>query len=211
MTSTKYIDLCPLARTDLPAILGIRNDHRIEGDYQPTAPRPITMRMLEAHDEAGLCALSSGGEDDIEFGIRDPNDPSGALLGIAGLYDVDPWAGIAEVGVTLGYEAARGRGLGIDAYVALAMYAFDGLGLRKLVGHVKGSNEAARGTCARLGLVEEGVLREHRWLRGAWEDLHCYAFFARQWTPDYVDWRDRELDLPTSGEIRIRRTTRTAS
>jgi CMP-N-acetylneuraminic acid synthetase/RimJ/RimL family protein N-acetyltransferase len=77
----------------------------------------------------------------------------------------------AEVSLTVVPEQ-RGRGLGTATLEALAEEAFGGLGLRRLVARIKGTNPASRAAFERAGfaLVEDGavltLVRERRPSRG---------------------------------------------
>jgi RimJ/RimL family protein N-acetyltransferase len=189
MLTLNLVTLRPFHAGDLDFVVSARNDLSIEAASQPTEPRPISRAVFKARLEAGLPAVSSGGADDLEFVITRADDPAGAPLGIAGLYNVDRFNGLAEIGATIAAASARRNGIGIDTYLALARYGFTTLGLNKVYGFVKAGNEAGRGTCVRIGLSEEGVLREHRWIEGERVDLHVYGLLAREWDARLVDWR----------------------
>lgn len=189
MLTLNAVTLRPFTEEDIDFLVRARTDLSIEAASQPTEPRPVTAALFRGRLATGVAAVSSGGNDDVEFIVTRAADPTGAALGIAGLYGVDRFNGTAEVGASIVEPSARGEGLGIDAYVALMHYGFRTLGLHKLFGYVKGNNAAARGTLRRIGLNEEGILREHRWIDGERVDLHMYGLLARDLRPELADWR----------------------
>jgi RimJ/RimL family protein N-acetyltransferase len=82
---------------------------------------------------------------------------SGALLGSMGL-KLDLPAGEAEIGYWTVPEA-RGRGVATRAGRALAGWALDGLGIRRLVWRAVLGNHASRLAALRIGVQIEGVQR----------------------------------------------------
>jgi RimJ/RimL family protein N-acetyltransferase len=83
---------------------------------------------------------------------------SGHLLGSMGL-KLDPPVGEAEIGYWT-VPAARGRGVATRAGRALAQWALDGLGVRRLVWRAVVGNHASRLAALRIGVQMEGVQRE---------------------------------------------------
>ncbi len=178
-----------LSVNDLDRLAEHCGDLAITAAAQPDPPFPIVLPAVRARLESGHAAPLTGGQHDHEFAITLADDPSAAMLGIAGLYDVDRFNSIAEIGVTITDPASRGLGVGIDTYVLLARFAFRGQRLNKVYAQVKGSNTVALATCERLGIRRHGVLPEHRWIDGAPDDLHIFGLLAREWSDDLIRWR----------------------
>lgn len=82
---------------------------------------------------------------------------TGMLLGSMGLR-LDLLAGEAEIGYWT-VPAARGRGIATRAGRALARWALDGLGIRRLVWRATIGNHASRLAALRIGVQIEGVQR----------------------------------------------------
>ncbi len=83
---------------------------------------------------------------------------SGALLGAMGLVTT-PADGCAEVGYWVAAEA-RGRGVATRALRLLCRWAFDALGLRRLVWQAYVGNDASRRTAEAVGFQLEGTRRQ---------------------------------------------------
>jgi RimJ/RimL family protein N-acetyltransferase len=190
MLELNGVRLRAFEQRDLPRIVEIHNDLDLELVTQPTCPTPRGVAEFRARLEAAHPAVSCGDPRAVEFAVARASDPDARLIGIAGLHEIDEHNGHAEIGVTIADPEARGHGLGIDAYVLLAMYAMQVRPLNKVYGHVKGSNAQALGTMRRLGLTEEAVFREHRYLRGTRESLHVFSLLKTEWTDRLLTWRE---------------------
>jgi ribosomal-protein-serine acetyltransferase len=120
------------------------------------------------------CAASEGKEQ--PFGIY----VEGVLAGNVGLTLRD--AGEGE----LGYWIAgpfEGRGLVTRACRAVLGYAFDELGLRRMQLCAAAENERSRAVAGRLGMTQEGVLRQAERIRDdRILDQVVYSLLADEWT-----------------------------
>jgi RimJ/RimL family protein N-acetyltransferase len=88
--------------------------------------------------------------------------PELGVVGLANLLDLDWKNRHAFHGMMLGSQAARGKGIGLDAVMALMRYAFDELGLNRLDGSMIEYNAASvRLYCGKCGWKEEG--RQRGW------------------------------------------------
>jgi RimJ/RimL family protein N-acetyltransferase len=83
---------------------------------------------------------------------------SGELLGACGLVTIDPVLRSAEIGYWT-TPWARGRGVAARASRAIAGWAFDTLGLRRIVWQAEVGNHASRLAALRAGFRVEGRLR----------------------------------------------------
>jgi len=105
-------------------------------------------------------------------------DHAGALVGCLTL-EVDPaTATVAEVGYWLLPEY-RGRGFGTEVVRAAVDYGFRLWGLHRIWGMCHVENLASARVMEKAGLVREGTLREHLWLRDHYRSSHLYGLLAR--------------------------------
>ncbi len=104
----------------------------------------------------------------------------GALVGRAGLFGVDDLARTAEVGLSL-LPDARGKGHGRDCLRVLLGYAFRSRNLRRVHLQSVAGNEPALRAYRAVGFVEEGRLREHAWVEGAYDDVVLMAVLRSEW------------------------------
>ncbi len=91
---------------------------------------------------------------------------SGAFLGEASLYLHPPYpTGSIGWGVV---EAHAGHGIATEMSGALLRFAFATLELHRVQAMCRVENLASRRIMAKLGLREEGIFREHLFVRGEW-------------------------------------------
>ncbi|MFD7131107.1 GNAT family N-acetyltransferase [Streptomyces sp. NPDC059894] len=93
----------------------------------------------------------------------DPHQPGGATIGFA--LRPDAW----------------GVGYGVETVRLLLGVGFEELGLHRVWGARSPLNEASARTMAAVGMVEEGVIREHVLKAGAWRDSVVHAMLDREW------------------------------
>jgi RimJ/RimL family protein N-acetyltransferase len=134
--------------------------------WAQTTEAPLGPEPLEVFRERHLTRRDEG----AEFAV----DVDGELVGRAGLFHVDALARTAEVGLALLPEH-RGKGLGRDVLRVLVGYGFRSRNLRRLHLQTLASNTAALRTYVAVGFVEEGRLREHAWVEGAYDDVVLMA------------------------------------
>jgi len=86
----------------------------------------------------------------------------------------------AEIGYWLARDA-RGQGIMTRATRALITYAFDELGLHRIVVRCAPGNRASCAIPERLGFTLEGTLREAQWINDHFSDLAVYAILCHEW------------------------------
>jgi N-acetyltransferase len=130
------------------------------------------------HVTAGLAARAKG----IRYPYAQIDTATGEFAGTTSLYDVAPALRTLTIGHTwLGRRWWR-TGHNTDAKLLLMTYAFETLGVARLVWHTDIRNERSQAAIARLGATREGVLRKHR-IRpdGSWRDSVQYAMTDDDW------------------------------
>lgn len=108
-------------------------------------------------------------------------DVAGGLIGRAALFNVDPLARSAEIGLSLLPEH-RGHGYGRDVLRVLLGYAFRTRNLHRVHLETLASNEPALRAYRAVGFVEEGRRREHAWVEGAYDDMVLMGVLRAEWT-----------------------------
>jgi RimJ/RimL family protein N-acetyltransferase len=86
----------------------------------------------------------------------------------------------AEIGFTLAREY-QGRGLASEAVSVLLDYAFDTLGLHRVVAIADCRNAPSVALLERLDLRREGHFLENIWFKGRWADEYLYAVLKDEW------------------------------
>lgn len=166
---------------DVDAIMAGLTDRRVDALAQPTMPRPVQRVAIERRLAEGCASITTDGPNDLEFTIALADDPDATAVGIAGVYERDMFNRWAELGLVIGIEEGRRSHVGGNTLLALADYALRDIGLHRVQGAVKGSNLPALALMARLGMAEEGVLRDARWESGHFVDLHLYGMTEDDW------------------------------
>ena len=106
----------------------------------------------------------------------------GTPVGWVELFNVDIVNRKAEVGIAI--PDPRGRGLSLRALRQLCRFAFDVLGLHRLVARIPESNRDVPRLAERLGARLEGRERQARLVDGRYEDVLVYGLLA-----DEFRWR----------------------
>lgn len=101
----------------------------------------------------------------------------GALVGVISLAFDPRFSGLGEVGYWVA-AATRGRGVATAAVDAVAEWAFDVVGLRRVELHAAVDNLASRAVAERAGFDREGIKRSWRTIRGVPTDFVLYARLA---------------------------------
>jgi ribosomal-protein-serine acetyltransferase len=104
----------------------------------------------------------------------------GSIAGLVGYHALDRDNRRVSIGYWLA-EDVQGRGLMTRAVSALIDYAFDVWGLHRVEIRSAVDNARSRALCERLGLVEEGLLREAEAFTDRYHDLVVYSVLAPEW------------------------------
>jgi RimJ/RimL family protein N-acetyltransferase len=86
----------------------------------------------------------------------------------------------AEIGFTLAREYQE-RGFASEAVSRLLDYAFDALGLHRIVAIADCRNASSVALLERLDLRREGHFLENVWFKGGWTDEYLYAILKDEW------------------------------
>jgi RimJ/RimL family protein N-acetyltransferase len=87
----------------------------------------------------------------------------------------------AEVGFTLA-PAHQGKGYATEALEALIGYAFESLGLHRVVAVTDARNAPAAALLERVGMRREGHFIENVFFKGAWGSEFLFAILQREWS-----------------------------
>ena len=104
----------------------------------------------------------------------------GCIAGVVGHHQIDWRNRITSLGYWIG-EAYQGRGLTTAACRVLITRAFDAARLNRVEIRCASGNHRSRAIPVRLGLREEGLLRDAEWLYEHFVDHVVYATLAREW------------------------------
>ena len=160
------VTLRPMGRADTEDVLRLRGNPdvmaQLFSDEPPT--RDEHMRWLDQVQSVG---------DRQEFMIveRETN----RSIGTVGLSRIDLRHRRAELGILIGQSEARGKGLAFESSRLLLDYAFNTLGLHRVFLHMFVNNEPALHLYRKLGFIQEGILHQHAFKNGRFQDVVVMA------------------------------------
>ncbi|GAA2744446.1 GNAT family protein [Kitasatospora cinereorecta] len=111
--------------------------------------------------------------------IEDTAD--GRVIGMADYRDLDPYAGTATLGVTIGERDHWGRGHGTEALGLLVDHLFGAYPLHRLELDTWSGNERAVRAFTRAGFREEGRRRAAVLVRGERHDRVLFGLLRDEW------------------------------
>lgn len=105
----------------------------------------------------------------------------GRYIGNCGLNGVDVRHGHAEVGIVIGETGDQNKGFGRDAIRTLLRFGFDTLRLHRIEIRASGGNERAIHLYRSIGFKDVGLLRQHTFVDGAYEDEAVLDMLEGEW------------------------------
>jgi diamine N-acetyltransferase len=174
MLAGRVASLRPLRASDRAISVRWRNDAEIR-DNVLGYRFPVTEEM-EAHWVDGV--LKDQSRTRVILAIEDKAD--GAFVGLVYLNDIDWFVRNAEFGILIGERSRQSRGLAKDALALVANYAFGTLNLNRLYLRVVAFNKRALRLYRSFGFVEEGIQRQHAFLRGRYYDVVLMGLLRRE-------------------------------
>ena len=102
------------------------------------------------------------------------------LIGNCGIRKNEPNSPAGEIGCELAQQH-WGRGYPAELSGPLLRFGFEVLGLHRLYAHCLAENTAAVYWMEKLGMRQEGRLRENVYIRGQWHDTLVYGILRQEW------------------------------
>lgn len=167
--------LRPVHTTDAPIFTKWMND--------PETRRYLLRRfpVTEMAEDAWIKknAEQSPNPSDLVFVIETKDDQK--PIGTMGLHRINWVDRNAVTGTILGEPESRGKGYATDAKMALLQYAFETLGLHKVISHAFSANVKSIEYSKRCGYVVEAVHKDEIFRGGKFEDMTTLACFYSNW------------------------------
>ena len=150
-------------------------------------PIPQTLEMMESYWEG------THGPNTVAFAVCDRHDD--AFIGNARLSEIN-WIHRSCYYGRLISPHHSGKGYGSDALIQLLRYGFYTLGMNRIWSSAWVDNQASLGSNRKIGMTEEGILRQHVYKDGRFHDAVVLAMlredFERQHGgPEHWAERDR--------------------
>ncbi|WAL72671.1 GNAT family protein [Kitasatospora sp. YST-16] len=151
----------------------------IYGDPEATRPlsfEPRTVEQVQTIIDRSIASAAETPRTEYCLAITHPGDQR--LIGYAWLATEPQQA--ATIGFAL-HPAERERG--VETVHLLCALGFDILGLHRIWAARSPLNEASARTLLRAGMTEDGRIRDHVFVRGAWRDSITHSILERAWEP----------------------------
>ncbi len=105
---------------------------------------------------------------------------TGRLVGSIHLMKVSVQHNKAEIGFVLS-RPYWNKGLMSEALKRVLEYSFEGIGFNRIEGLCLVDNQAGKGVMEKVGMQQEGVLREHLFQKGEFRDFIVYSMLKRDY------------------------------
>jgi RimJ/RimL family protein N-acetyltransferase len=169
-TDDDAVSLRTVEEEDLPFLQRNLNDPEVRGLLRSPTPRNGE-QMRETFEER----LSD--DDGVSLLVCAASDDDPEPVGSVALFRIDEQAGVGTLACWIDPEF-HGEGYATLATEAMVEYAFDDRRLHKVVGEAYAHNEASRRVLEKVGLREEGVLRDEQFVDGEHVDVHRFGLLA---------------------------------
>ncbi len=166
--------LQPVEQETLQASVDWFADPEFAEGYNMRAP--LTLAAAQAWLEE---TSKEQGKTRWDFDVRLRSD--GRPIGMAGLMDVDPVNGTAELIIGIGERSLRDKGYGTEAVGILLDFVFGELRLHRLQLRVWSFNERAIHVYERVGFQHEVTYREAHFRHGRFHDIHYVSMLVDEW------------------------------
>ncbi|NUK32245.1 GNAT family N-acetyltransferase [Streptomyces lunaelactis] len=173
--STPRLSLRELTAEDVDGVLAIYGD--------PEATRHLSFEPRTREQVAALvrgAMVAAGAEPRTEYSLAVTSQETGDLIGFARLA-MDPHQ---QRAATLGFALRPdvwGQGRGVETVRAVLAIAFSQLDLHRVWAARSPANTVSDKTLLRAGFVEEGRIRQHVFVHGAWRDSVTYGIVEEEW------------------------------
>ncbi|HYJ79103.1 MAG TPA: GNAT family N-acetyltransferase [Longimicrobiaceae bacterium] len=160
---------------DLPAVLAYHRDPRYLRYYperRGTEPetRRLVQRFVDWQQEEPRARY--------QWAVLLPED--GRLIGNGGIRIQSFETMEADIGYELDPEH-WGRGYASELAAALLRFGFTELGLHRITAHCVADNVGSARVLEKVGMRQEGRLRESEWMQGRWWDRLLFGILAHEW------------------------------
>jgi RimJ/RimL family protein N-acetyltransferase len=176
---TERLVLRPFEDSDLTALYEMQSDEEVVrylyydvralDDVRPSLTRKIA-GVTVAGEGDGLAAAAV---------LR----ATGELVADVSLWWISEGHAQAEIGFVV-HPAHQGRGYATEAARPMLDFAFNSMGVHRVIGRLEARNIASARVMEKLGMRREGHLIENEWVKGEWQSEAVYAILARDWKAD---------------------------
>lgn len=176
---TERLRLRPFVEGDLAALHAIHSDESV-ARWLYHDPRTLEgTRELLAH-KIGASGLASEGE---WLSAAVEEQASGELVADVSLLWASELHRQGELGFIV-HPRRQGHGYATEACRPLLAFAFETLGLHRVIGRLEPRNTGSARVLEKLGMRREAHLVENEWVKGEWQSELVYALLEHEWRDD---------------------------
>lgn len=172
---TARLRLREFVADDWPAVLAYQSDPRYLRYYELTG-----QTEQGARDFVAMFLTQQQAQPRIKFQLAVTLKSTGELIGNCGVRLKSPGAREADIGYELNPEF-WGRGYASEAAHAMVEYGFAELGVHRIWSWCIADNTASARVLEKLGMRQEGRLRENEYFKGRWWDTLVYGILEPEW------------------------------
>ena len=172
---TRRLRLRILVLEDAPDIARLAGDPKISGN---TLEIPYPYDQKAAHEWIAEVSAAVSAGTKIIFAITGRN--TGGLYGVIGLMDITREHSRAKLGYWIG-RPYWNQGYATEAVCAVLDYGFRVLGLNRIYAFYLTRNPASGKVLDKCSIRHEGVLRQHVWKGGIFEDIAVHGILKKEY------------------------------
>ncbi len=173
---TERLLLRPFEAGDLDALHAIHSDEAVVR-WLYNDPRTLDeTRELLGRKIAGAALRAEGEWLGAAVTLRE----TGELVGDLSLLWASETHRQGELGFVV-HPRHQGHGYATEASRPMLAFAFEQLGLHRVVGRLEPRNAGSARVLEKLGMRREAQLVENEWVKGEWQSELVYALLAREW------------------------------
>lgn len=160
---------------DWPTVLAYHSDPRYHRFYPSTGSNEEQARAF-----VGMFLAQQQAQPRIKFQLAVTLQENGQLIGNCGVRLKEADALEADIGYELAPEH-WGRGYATEAARAMTAFGFNQLGVHRIWSWCIADNVGSAHVLEKLGMRQEGRLRENEFFKDRWWDTLLYAMLVDEW------------------------------
>jgi RimJ/RimL family protein N-acetyltransferase len=140
---------------------------------------PQTEAEARAALERRLAFRALQGEGDV-LALAAELTTTGEVIGDVMLHWVSREHALGEIGFIV-HPDHQGHGYATEMTRPLFQFAFEDVGLHRVIGHAEARNTASARVLEKLAMRREALLVGNEWVKGEWQSELVYAILDREW------------------------------